>query len=181
MFSQQAINNLQTSLITDLMAFTPELLICLGIVVMLLLRLLPRLRLHMCGISLFFSSAALLLTVVHFWNIKIPLGGSSVSLDFLGIVNPAEPPFGGLLAVDHFTGFLRLLLLAFAILVTWLSMLTGIPDEEDSADFYTLLLGGTLGMMLMASANHLLMVFIAVEMASLPSYALAGFLKGRRQ
>ena len=36
-------------------------------------------------------------------------------------------------------------------------------------------------MSLMASANHLLMVFIGVEMASLPSYALAGFLKGRRQ
>ena len=44
-----------------------------------------------------------------------------------------------------------------------------------------LLLGGTLGMMLMASANHLLMVYIAVEMASVPSYALAGFLKGKRQ
>jgi NADH-quinone oxidoreductase subunit N len=36
-------------------------------------------------------------------------------------------------------------------------------------------------MSLMASANHLMMVFIGVEMASLPSYALAGFLKGRRQ
>ncbi len=36
-------------------------------------------------------------------------------------------------------------------------------------------------MMLMASANHLLMVFIAVEMASLPSFALAGFLKGRKR
>src|SRR5262249_24985283 len=36
-------------------------------------------------------------------------------------------------------------------------------------------------MCIMASANHLLMVFIGVEMASLPSYALAGFLKGRRQ
>jgi NADH-quinone oxidoreductase subunit N len=35
-------------------------------------------------------------------------------------------------------------------------------------------------MMLMSSASHLLMVYIAVEMASLPSYALAGFLKGRR-
>jgi NADH-quinone oxidoreductase subunit N len=33
----------------------------------------------------------------------------------------------------------------------------------------------------MASANHLLMVYLGVEMASLPSYALAGFLKGRRQ
>src|SRR5213078_1141582 len=29
--------------------------------------------------------------------------------------------------------------------------------------------------------NHLLLVYIAIEMASLPSYALAGFLKGRRQ
>jgi NADH-quinone oxidoreductase subunit N len=77
--------------------------------------------------------------------------------------------------------FLRLVLLSFAALTLLLCMLSGIPDREDSADFCTLLLGGTLGMMLMASANHLLMVFIAVEMASLPSYALAGFLKGKRQ
>src|SRR6202040_182916 len=56
-----------------------------------------------------------------------------------------------------------------------------IPDKEDSADFYCLLFGSTLGMSIMASSNHLLMVFIGVEMASLPSYALAGFLKGRRQ
>src|SRR5205823_8262552 len=71
--------------------------------------------------------------------------------------------------------------LGFTSLVIWLTLLTGIPDREDSADFYCLLLGATLGMMLMASATHLLMVYIAVEMASLPSYALAGFLKGRRQ
>ena len=55
------------------------------------------------------------------------------------------------------------------------------PRPRGLADFYCLLLGATLGMSLMASANHLLMVFIGVEMASLPSYALAGFLKGRRQ
>ena len=36
-------------------------------------------------------------------------------------------------------------------------------------------------MCLMASANHLLIVFLGVEMASVPSYALAGMLKGRRQ
>jgi NADH-quinone oxidoreductase subunit N len=35
-------------------------------------------------------------------------------------------------------------------------------------------------MCLMASANHLLMLFMAVEMASVPSYALAGLLKGRK-
>ena len=32
----------------------------------------------------------------------------------------------------------------------------------------------------MASANHRLTVFLGVEMASVPSYALAGILKGRR-
>src|SRR5262245_62289151 len=36
-------------------------------------------------------------------------------------------------------------------------------------------------MSLMASASHLLVVYLGVEMASLPSYALAGFLKGRRE
>src|SRR5262249_45840101 len=84
------------------------------------------------------------------------------------------------IVVDHFTAFMRMLLLGFTMLLTILGMVSGIPDEDDSADFFTLLLGATLGMMLMSEANHLLMVFIAVEMASLPCYALAGFLKGRR-
>jgi NADH-quinone oxidoreductase subunit N len=66
-------------------------------------------------------------------------------------------------------------LLSFTALIIWLTMLTGIPDTEDSADFYVLLLGATLGMSVMASANHLLMIFIGIEMASIPSFALAGF------
>src|SRR5262249_48138826 len=73
-----------------------------------------------------------------------------------------------------------LFLLGFTALVIWLSLITGIPDREDSADFYVLLLGAAVGMAMMASANHLMMIFIGIEMASLPSYALAGFLKGRR-
>ena len=51
------------------------------------------------------------------------------------------------------------------LLIIWLSLLTGIPDREDSADFYCLLLGRR-GHVVMASANHLLMVFIGVEMAA---------------
>jgi NADH-quinone oxidoreductase subunit N len=93
----------------------------------------------------------------------------------------AQPIYNGLLVYDRMFLFLRLFLYGFTALIIWLSLLTGIPDREDSADFYCLLLGAVLGMALMASANHLLMIYIAVEMASLPSYALAGFLKGRRQ
>ena len=86
-----------------------------------------------------------------------------------------------MLVYDGLTVFFRALLLFFAVLFVIFTRLSGIPDREDGPDFYTLVLGGTLGMCLMASANHLLMVFLAVEMASVPSYVLAGMLKGRRQ
>src|SRR5262249_35350346 len=89
--------------------------------------------------------------------------------------------FGGLIVFDKFGLFLRVFLLGFLCLSLWLSLLTGIPDREDSADYATSLAGVRLGMMLMASASHFRTGFLAIEMASGPSYARAGFLKGRRQ
>ena len=89
--------------------------------------------------------------------------------------------FSGMLVYDHLTVYMRLFLYSFTALVIWLTTITGIPDRDDSGDFYVLLLGSVIGMSLMASATHLLMIYIGVEMASLPSYALAGYLKGRRQ
>ncbi|MFN9972467.1 MAG: proton-conducting transporter membrane subunit, partial [Phycisphaerae bacterium] len=81
---------------------------------------------------------------------------------------------------DLFSVYFRAFLSLFLLLTVALTTLTGIPDQEDSPDFYSLLFGATIGMMLMAGSNHLLMLFLAVEMASVPSYALVGFLKGRR-
>src|SRR4029077_19769561 len=72
-------------------------------------------------------------------------------------------------------------LLAFAFWFIILVRITGLADKQDGQDFYTLLLGSTLGMCLMASANHLMTVFLSVEMASVPSYVLAGIIKGRRR
>ncbi len=89
--------------------------------------------------------------------------------------------FTGMLVYDSFTLFFRAFLMFFAAAFIVLTRLTGIPDREDGPDFYSLLLGATLGMCIMASANHLLTIFLGVEMASVPSYALAGMLKGRRK
>jgi NADH-quinone oxidoreductase subunit N len=182
MLTTNIIESLQKNLFNDLLAFTPELLVCVAIVVMLCLRLLPRFRAHLSGAALVFTLLALVITALQWWAGTFSVTEKSWVKDYaIPFLSAKEQPFTRLLALDHLTCFLRLLLLTATTLVIWLTMLTGIPDEEDSADFYTLLLGGTLGMMLMASSNHLLMVFIAVEMASLPSYGLAGFLKGRRQ
>jgi NADH-quinone oxidoreductase subunit N len=167
MYLHEWLERLQTKLGLDLFHFAPEIVLCVAIVVMLLLRLFTRLnRLHMGAVALIFTVLALAVN----WLMWTQPGSRDADLLM----------FTGLLAFDNFTLFLRLFLLAFTVLVIWLSLLTGIPDQEDSADFYVLLLGAIVGMSLMASANHLLMVFIGVEMASLPSYALAGFLKGKR-
>jgi NADH-quinone oxidoreductase subunit N len=89
--------------------------------------------------------------------------------------------FTGMLVYDSFTVFFRMFLLAFAAWFIVLVRITGLADKQDGQDFYTLLLGATLGMCLMASANHLMTIFLAVEMASVPSYVMSGIIKGRRR
>jgi NADH-quinone oxidoreductase subunit N len=159
------VQKLQSGLGNDLLMFLPELAVCAGIVTLLLIRLFPAFdRLHLGGVAVAVLAGALFAAVFQ------------VSLGEWGGVY-----FAGMLTSDAWGGFVRVVVLAAALLTVLLTLLTGIPDRDDSADFYALLLGGTLGMMLMASASHLMMVFIAVEMASLPGYALAGFLKGKRR
>ncbi|MFL5240579.1 MAG: NADH-quinone oxidoreductase subunit N [Gemmataceae bacterium] len=161
------IQQLQQALGQDVARFLPELILCGGIVLLLLMRLFNAFNaLHLGWIALAITLAALGVAVNQWFA------------DSLGDAH--QDMFSGMLVYDSLTIFLRLFLLTFTSLVIGLSLLTGIPDREDSADFNALLLGATLGMAVMASANHLLMVFIGVEMASLPSYALAGFLKGKR-
>jgi NADH-quinone oxidoreductase subunit N len=173
----QQIQDLQANLGRDVFAFLPELVLCGTIVLLLLIRLFGRFN------ALHLGPVALVLTLYALWVSWSQWTQSMYYDPRLLLDNHPKvlQIFNGLLVYDNFTIFLRLFLLGFAALLIWLSLLTGIPDREDSADFYCLLLGATLGMSIMASANHLLMVFIGVEMASLPSYALAGFLKGRRQ
>jgi NADH-quinone oxidoreductase subunit N len=88
--------------------------------------------------------------------------------------------FSGMLVYDTFTVYMRSILIGFLVLFALFTKLSGIPRRDDGADVYALIIGATIGMCLMSSANHLLMVFIAIEMASVPSYALAGLLKAKR-
>jgi len=156
-----------TYLTGDLLMFLPELIVTVAIVVLLLLRMFrgfDRVQLGWCALALTLIALAV-----------------SASLWVESKPQESVPIFGNMLVYDSLTNYMRVLLLSATALTILLTLQTGIPDREDSADFNVLLLGGTLGMLLMSSAYHLLMAYIAVEMASLPSYALAGFLKGRRQ
>jgi NADH-quinone oxidoreductase subunit N len=166
---QSLVTNLQSNTVDSLALFRPELAICATIVLMLLVRLFN------VGQKLDPVWLALVGCVAAFW-LALPEGG----LGKLGDVGRQEL-FTGMLVYDSLTVYFRLFLLAFAFFFVILVRMTGLADKQDGQDFYSLLLGATLGMCLMASANHLMTVFLAVEMASVPSYVLAGILKGRRR
>lgn len=90
--------------------------------------------------------------------------------------------FRPMLVSDGVAFFWKVLLLLFTmgVILMWFSTTAETLHEGDGPEFFALLLGATLGMSLMASASNLLMLFMAVEMASLPSYVLAGFRKTNR-
>src|SRR6476620_3862141 len=90
--------------------------------------------------------------------------------------------FKPMLVTDSVAFLWKVLLLLFTmgVILMWFGTTAETLHEGDGPEFFTLLIGATLGMSLMASASNLLMLFMAVEMASLPSYVLAGFRKTNR-
>lgn len=169
MFHQLIENLIDETVHGSLVYFRAELWLCGTIVGLLLFRLLSVDR--VIPTSILALAGAVTATVVA-WCQLVALQGSETVV--------SESFFTGMLIHDQFSVYFRLFLSLFLVLTIALTILTGIPDTEDSPDFYCLLLGATIGMMIMASANNLLMLFIGVEMASVPSYALVGFLKGRK-
>jgi NADH-quinone oxidoreductase subunit N len=88
-----------------------------------------------------------------------------------------EIVFGGMLAADEFAFFFNLLFL----LVAGLTLLISIPYihrvDIDHGGYYALLLFSTLGMMIMASSQDLMTIFLGLETLSIALYILAGFLR----
>jgi NADH-quinone oxidoreductase subunit N len=80
--------------------------------------------------------------------------------------------WGGMLSLDMATRVFRLLFLAGAAITALLSME---EDQNNCGEFYFLLVISTLGLTLLASSTDLIMIFLSIEMASIPLYILAGF------
>ncbi len=87
---------------------------------------------------------------------------------------------GGILIADNLSICFQIILLVFMLGIIWLWWMGSAKTERNAPEFFVLLLGSALGMVLMVSTGNLLMVVLAIEMASLPSYALVGFDKRDR-
>ena len=141
------------------------------------------LALGMCAVILvpFINRRSHLLpTLATLATLLLALAATVATLQNPDLMGPSV--FNGMLTVDPFSQFFKLLLIVFTLLVVVQWMIGSRNDTSvyDVPDFHCLLLGAAFGMALMASASNLLMIFIAIETASLPSFALAGFRKGHR-
>ena len=77
---------------------------------------------------------------------------------------------------DTFGGLFAIALLIVAILTT-VGSFNFMRKQSHTAVYYSLILLSTIGMVLVAYSTDLVMLFVAWELMSIPTYVLAGFLK----
>jgi NADH-quinone oxidoreductase subunit N len=87
--------------------------------------------------------------------------------------------FSSMIAVDPFAYYFKLIIVFSALLIVLFSLES---QELNSGgrklgEYYALLAALTLGMVLMAGASNLLMMYLALELSSISSYILTGYTK----
>src|SRR5258706_1265927 len=110
---------------------------------------------------------------------RMPIGG----LGIVGLIGAAitsallwnrnEASFGVIVA-DNFGLFVTLVLVTVGILTIMFSSQVVERDGIPAGEYYSLVLFAIAGMMMMATANDLLVIFIALEVLSLAVYVLTG-------
>jgi len=95
--------------------------------------------------------------------------------------SPEQTLFFGMVALDPMGAFFKVFLIVTSFLVLLVAPSSREFAKVHLGEFYVLLLGVTLGMVLLASSVDMLMLFLSLEMVSLSSYVMVGYLSHDRQ
>lgn len=83
--------------------------------------------------------------------------------------------FSGMVVIDPIRIFFSVTILIVAILVTLLATQFLRDEALPPGEFFSLILFGTVGMLLLAGAGDLVVVFLGLEIASITTYVMAGY------
>jgi NADH-quinone oxidoreductase subunit N len=143
----------------DLIRFLPEIILCImGTLLMVMDPILARRSSYAFG---HLSLVALIGA----------LGGAVYAY------SEAGSAFGGMLMVDGFATFFRVLVIVVGILTVLSSYRFLNRENAETSEYHALLLFSIAGQCLMAASNDLIMVFIGLEISSIASYVMAGYLR----
>ncbi len=115
-------------------------------------------------------------------NEKISFGVSVVGLMFTGFISFYTLPwrgvaFSGMITVGGYGSLFAILFIISALFTIILSRDYLQKMYKRLGEFYLLVLFALLGMMLIAAANDLIVVFLGIELMSICLYVLAGFFR----
>lgn len=88
---------------------------------------------------------------------------------------PTGPAFGGVVRIDGVAQVFRAIFLLGGILVALMSM--DFQPLRQDGPYYGLLLFSLLGMSLMAVAENLVMLYVAMELTGISAYVLVGYMR----
>jgi NADH-quinone oxidoreductase subunit N len=83
--------------------------------------------------------------------------------------------FNGMIVLDQLRLSFTLIFLFVSALTILISMVWVENERLPAGEFHSLLLFATVGMMLMASGNDLVIIFLGLEILSIATYVMAGF------
>ena len=145
----------------------------------------PHVELAAIAPEIALSATAIFLLVLHAFiedkvsNVYLPIlatAGLVVAIFFaVGSWGENELQLSGMVAADSFASFVKVTIGIFGILTVWLGREYFIREELEQSEFYGLVLFAVAGMMLMASAANLIVIFLALEMFSFALYVLVAF------
>ncbi|WP_411274047.1 NADH-quinone oxidoreductase subunit N [Daejeonella sp.] len=141
--------------------FYPEVILVIGFIAVILAELFFSKRI----LQLPFLFAILTLAVTAVLNFRM-LGQKSVQL------------FGGMVVLDHLSVLLKLIFsfigILFVLFVRYHKPLQ--DNSKGTGDLFSILLAVQLGLNLMVMSQNLLMIYLSLEMVSVGSYLMVGYL-----
>ena len=112
----------------------------------------------------------------------IALVGIGISSFFLFRLRGIEfSAYGGVLVLDPFSIFFKLIFLIAAALSIAISLRYLDIERENHGEYYALILFSTMGMMFMAGAVDLITLYIGLETMAIATYVLVGFLRSNQR
>jgi NADH-quinone oxidoreductase subunit N len=140
-------------------------------------RVLPEIVLALVGLLIMFLEAVLredqkkILAPLTIVGLAAALGAA------LAAGGDPGSAFHDMLIVDGFATFFRVLVIAVGLLAVFSSIEYLHREHSNGGEYYALILFSIVGQSIMVSANELIMVFIGLEISSISSYILAGYLR----
>lgn len=102
---------------------------------------------------------------------------AGVAFASLTLFGPSGSTFGTMYIADGYSTFFKLIFFINVILTVLISIKYIAIERVNYGEYYSLILFSTIGMMIMASAGDLIVLYLGLELMALSTYVLAGFIR----